>query len=123
MSDRPEVETLVHNLEHGYTVVWYRDGAPDDVVKTLQSIAKTFSSDDYDPADKFIVGALGRVRRRRLPGGQERRARPVDRRPGRSDRHHQAVRRPAGCVAVSGQAIADFMAKYPVANSPEPCGA
>ncbi|HEY0240264.1 MAG TPA: DUF3105 domain-containing protein, partial [Friedmanniella sp.] len=22
--DRPDVETLVHNLEHGYTVAWYR---------------------------------------------------------------------------------------------------
>jgi len=27
-ADRPPVETLVHNLEHGYTVVWYRADAP-----------------------------------------------------------------------------------------------
>ena len=28
-ADRPAVETLVHNLEHGYTVVWYRADAPE----------------------------------------------------------------------------------------------
>jgi hypothetical protein len=27
-ADRPPVETLVHNLVHGYTVVWYRADAP-----------------------------------------------------------------------------------------------
>src|SRR3712207_6298959 len=43
MADRPPVEALVHNLEHGYTIVWYRDGAPDDQVKALQRAAKTFS--------------------------------------------------------------------------------
>ena len=50
-ADRPPVETLVHNLEHGYTVVWYRADAPSKQIKNLQRIAKTFGSDDYDPAD------------------------------------------------------------------------
>ena len=54
-ADRPPVETLVHNLEHGYTVVWYRADAPSKQIKDLQRIAKTFGSDDYDPADKFIA--------------------------------------------------------------------
>ena len=55
MADRPPVETLVHNLEHGYTVLWYREGAPDDVVDDAERAAKTFGGDDYDPADKFIA--------------------------------------------------------------------
>ena len=54
-ADRPAVETLVHNLEHGYTVVWYRADAPSKQIDNLQRIAKTFGSDDYDPADKFIA--------------------------------------------------------------------
>src|SRR3712207_3728768 len=43
MADRPPVETLVHNLEHGYTIAWYRDGAPASQVKALQRAAKTFA--------------------------------------------------------------------------------
>ncbi|MGH3682534.1 MAG: DUF3105 domain-containing protein, partial [Natronosporangium sp.] len=27
--DRPRVEQLVHNLEHGYTVLWYLPQVPD----------------------------------------------------------------------------------------------
>ena len=55
MADRPPVETLVHNLEHGYTILWYRDGGPDEVAKDAERIAKTFGGDDYNPADKFIA--------------------------------------------------------------------
>ena len=45
----------MHNLEHGYTVVWYRASAPQDQITVLQQILKTFSSDDYDAAEKFIA--------------------------------------------------------------------
>ncbi len=45
----------MHNLEHGYTVVWYRADAPSKQIKDLQRIAKTFGSEDYNPADKFIA--------------------------------------------------------------------
>jgi hypothetical protein len=122
MSDRPEVETLVHNLEHGYTLAWYRDGAPDDVAKTLNSIAKTFSSDDYDPADKFIAAPWSEADGAFPEGKNVVLARwtadPVD----PTDTTKQfGVRQ--SCTAVSGQAIADFMAKYPVGSSPEPSGA
>ncbi|HET9944790.1 MAG TPA: DUF3105 domain-containing protein, partial [Actinomycetes bacterium] len=46
-ADTPAVETLVHNLEHGYTVVWYRDSAPQSDVDALSAIAKTFTAEDY----------------------------------------------------------------------------
>ena len=114
----------MHNLEHGYTVVWYRDGAPSRISDALRAIAKTFTSEDYDPDQKFIAapwtetdgGAVSRT-------GKNVVLTPLDRRPERPGRHHQAegVRQP--CAAVSGQAIKDFMAKYPMANSPEPNGA
>ena len=45
----------MHNLEHGYTVVWYRASAPSKQIKDLQRIAKTFGSEEYNPADKFIA--------------------------------------------------------------------
>ena len=28
--DRPELESLVHNLEHGYTILWYDETIADD---------------------------------------------------------------------------------------------
>ena len=123
MSDRPPAETLVHNLEHGYTVVWYRDGAPDDVVSDLRRVSRTFGSDDYDPADKFIVAPWAEADGGPFPDGKNVvltrwTADPND----PSDPSLQFGVRQA-CEQASGQVIKDFMAKYPVQNSPEPNGA
>lgn len=122
-ADRPPVETLVHNLEHGYTVVWYRADAPGKQIKNLQRIAKTFGSDDYDPADKFIAAPWSEADGAGFPAGKNVvitrwTADPND--PG-NPTAQKGVRQ--ACTEVSGAAIKDFMAKYPVANSPEPGGA
>jgi Protein of unknown function (DUF3105) len=122
-ADRPPVETLVHNLEHGYTVVWYRADAPGKQIKNLQRIAKTFGSDDYDPADKFIAAPWSDADGAGFPAGKNVvitrwTADPND--PG-NPTAQQGVRQ--ACTEVSGAAIKDFMAKYPVTNSPEPSGA
>ncbi|GAA1839774.1 DUF3105 domain-containing protein [Microlunatus capsulatus] len=122
-ADRPQVETLVHNLEHGYTVVWYRAEAPQDQVDTLSDIAKTFGSDDYDPADKFIAAPWSEADGGPFPDGKDvvltrwtaDPANPAD------TTKQQGVRQ--ACGQVSGAAIADFMTQYPVVNSPEPNGA
>jgi hypothetical protein len=123
MADRPPVESLVHNLEHGYTIAWYRDGAPGTQVKELQRAAKTFSSDDFDPADKFIAAPWAESDGGPFPQGKNIvltrwTADPND----PSDPTKQFGVRQA-CEQVSGQAIKDFMAKYPYQNSPEPNGA
>jgi hypothetical protein len=122
-ADRPPVETVVHNLEHGYTVVWYRADAPGKQIKNLQRIAKTFGSDDYDPADKFIAAPWSEADGAGFPAGKNIvvtrwTADPSD--PG-NPTAQKGVRQ--ACTEVSGAAIKDFMAKYPVANSPEPSGA
>jgi hypothetical protein len=122
-ADRPPVETLVHNLEHGYTVVWYRADAPGKQIKNLQRIAKTFGSDDYDPADKFIAAPWSETDGAGFPAGKNIvitrwTADPND--PG-NPIAQKGVRQ--ACTEVSGAAIKDFTAKYPVANSPEPSGA
>jgi hypothetical protein len=43
--DRPAVETLVHNLEHGYTILWYDQTVADDdsQMNELRGIADKFS--------------------------------------------------------------------------------
>jgi hypothetical protein len=123
MADRPAVGTLVHNLEHGYTVVWYRDTAPKADITALQQISKTFSSDNYDPADKFIAAPWADADGAGFPAGKNvvlTRWTAAPDNPG--DAAQQKGVRQA-CTAVSGPAIKDFMAKYPVADSPEPSGA
>jgi hypothetical protein len=122
-ADRPAVETLVHNLEHGYTVVWYRADAPSDQIKDLQRISKTFSSDDYDPADKFIAAPWSATDGAGFPDGKNVvitrwTADPND---PSNPITQRGVRQ--ACTEVSGAAIKDFMAKYPAANSPEPSAA
>ncbi|HJY43459.1 MAG TPA: DUF3105 domain-containing protein [Propionibacteriaceae bacterium] len=122
-ADRPAVETLVHNLEHGYTVVWYRADAPSEKINDLQRISKTFGSDDYNPADKFIAAPWSDADGAGFPAGKNVvitrwTADPND--PGNPSLQ-RGVRQ--ACTSVSGAAIKDFMAKYPVNNSPEPNGA
>ena len=122
-ADRPAVETIVHNLEHGYTVAWYRADAPEAEIDNLSDIAKTFSSDDYDPADKFIAAPWTEQDGGPFPEGKNvvlahwtaDPAAPADpsKQPG--------VQQP--CNQVSGAAIADFMTKFPASSSPEPNGA
>jgi hypothetical protein len=113
----------VHNLEHGYTVVWYRASAPSKQIDNLQRIAKTFGSEEYDPADKFIAAPWSDADGAGFPAGKDVvitrwTADPND--PGDVTKQ-RGVRQ--ACTNVSGAAIQEFMAKYPVANSPEPSGA
>ena len=65
-ADRPAVETLVHNLEHGYTVVWYRDAMPADQVDQLQSDLEDLHRRGLRPGRQVHRGTLDRCRRRGL---------------------------------------------------------
>jgi hypothetical protein len=122
-ADRPPVETLVHNLEHGYTVVWYRTDAPGSQIQNLERIAKTFGSEDYNPADKFIAAPWGEADGAGFPAGKSVVITRWTADPNNpSDPTKQRGVRQA-CTEVSGAAIKEFMAKYPVPNSPEPNGA
>jgi hypothetical protein len=119
--DRPEVETLVHNLEHGYTLAWYRDDAPADEITALKQAAGTFGSETYDPSQKFIAAPYSATDGTFPDGKNVVLTRWTANPDNPSDQaQQQGVRQP--CTRVSGQAITDFMAKYPVANSPEPNG-
>lgn len=55
-SDRPELGELVHNLEHGYTMLWYDETAADDAktMEILRGLAAKFPS-DTNMRDKFKV--------------------------------------------------------------------
>ncbi len=53
--DRPELEQLVHNLEHGYTIVWYDETIADDndALNELRGIAVKLDEDDDNFRNKF----------------------------------------------------------------------
>ena len=121
--DRPPVETLVHNLEHGYLVAWYRDSISEDERDNLERIAKTFDNEEYNPQDKFIAAPWREADGAGFPAGKNVVlarwfADPAN--PG-STNLQKSVRQ--ACAAVSGAAIQDFQNKYPVTSSPEPNGA
>ena len=122
-ADRPAVGTLVHNLEHGYTVVWYRASAPQDQIDALEQISKTFSSDDYDPTKKFIAAPWTDSDPAGFPDGKNVVLARWTADP--ADPSNTAMQKGVSqaCAAVSGQAIKEFMVKYPMESSPEPNGA
>ncbi len=56
--DRPATEQLVHNLEHGYTILWYDDTLDEAQVDAIRDLAESASATDMaGPANKFIASA------------------------------------------------------------------
>nr|WP_238342231.1 DUF3105 domain-containing protein [Actinopolymorpha rutila] len=111
--DRPDIETLVHNLEHGYTVVWYDDTITHDSAQlaALRTIAKGYESNEFDNAKKLIVA----------PWKKGEGAFPAGKHVALTHWSTAAGRRQYA-AKVSGQAIARFMKKFPATDSPEPQG-
>jgi hypothetical protein len=120
--DRPELESLVHNLEHGYTILWYDDTIAGDekAMEEIQGIADKFGDQNF--RDKFIAAPWTKDTENYKPfpdgthvafthwsaGGN-----------GVTDTSKQ-VGVFQYCDGVSGEALSDFMAKYPYTDSPEP---
>lgn len=118
--DRPDVGELVHNLEHGYTLLWYDETIAEDseAMAELRALASKFTDDD-DFRNKFKVVPWTSEDGEAFPDGQ-----------------HIALTHwsiggdgdPAGeqtgvwqyCSEPSGAAVEKFMADYPYTDSPEP---
>lgn len=123
--DRPEVEELVHNLEHGYTILWYDETVADDAEQlgAVEDIAAKFDgSADPGTAEyeegKFIAAPWTGDDGGEFPDGT-----------------HVALTHWAAegddalpeegmgvwnyCEAPSGEVVADFMSEYPAENAME----
>jgi hypothetical protein len=118
--DRPKLETLVHNLEHGYTLLWYDETVAknDTELDQVKAIASKFEGDKL--TDKFIA----------LPW------RPEDGKAFPDGTHIALTHWSVGggkpgatakqqgiwqyCGKPSGAVVSTFMKDYPYTDSPEP---
>jgi hypothetical protein len=118
--DRPELESLVHNLEHGYTILWYDETTADDAdaMDAIRGIADKFSDSD-NLRSKFIAAPWTADDGADFPEGQH------------VAFSHWSVGGdgdPSGeqtgvwqyCSEPSGEALESFMDEYPYTDSPEP---
>lgn len=117
--DRPEVGYLVHNLEHGYNVLWYDETIAEDEEKlaVIKAIANKFEGESYE--NKFIAAPWTAEDGEPFPDGA-----------------HIALTHwsmgdtngnPEGqqgitqyCGEPSGEVVATFVEDYPYTDSPEP---
>jgi hypothetical protein len=107
--DRPPIEQLVHNLEHGYTIAWYTSALPDDQVADLEAAAEAMRRDEATQRGKFIAA----------PWDEARGAFPGDATLALA--HWGAVDGTLQyCGGVSGQVFEDFVQAHPASDSPEP---
>jgi hypothetical protein len=116
--DRPPIETLVHNLEHGYPILWYDQQAGDAKRADLRQLADVASNTDW---------ALGSSSCR--PGTRPTSScRPARSSPSRTGRPpstpETSVASQAGhrqmCGNLSGQVVKAFIQRFPHTSGPEP---
>ena len=118
-TDRPETEYLVHNLEHGYTILWYDEtiAGDDNDLNAVKAIARKFEGEKLD--DKFIAVPWTEEDGKPFPDGAH-----------IALTHWSMGDDPASgktqegvwqyCDAPSGEVVSQFVKDYPYTDSPEP---
>jgi hypothetical protein len=120
-ADRPELGELVHNLEHGYTILWYDKTIQDspDKMDVLRGITSKLQG-TTDLRDKFKAVPWESTDGNAFPDGQHVAfthwsVGGV----GETDKAKQ-VGVTQYCADLSGAALDTFMTDYPYMDSPEP---
>ena len=118
VDDRPDVGVLLHNLVHGYTILWYDDTIADDSdqMQMLRAIAYKFTDND-NLRSKFKAVPWTESDGAAFPEGQH------------IAFTHWSVGGAGNdeqvgvwqyCSETSGGALESFMTDYPYTDSPEP---
>ena len=117
-ADRPKIEVLVHNLEHGYTILWYDQLAGEAKQAQLEELA-TLANKIEAASGKFIVSAWD-PSYGALPAGKK-----------FALSHWSATLGPDGkiltqeghrqlCGELSGEVVKTFIEAHPRTSAPEP---
>jgi hypothetical protein len=112
--DRPPVENLVHNLEHGYTILWYRDTLPKDQIDQIEKLSKSKLPDTS--VGKFIAAPFKASEGKGWPDGKNLAFAHWS----APDAAQKSFGHRQFCGSVSGDALKQFMEKYPAADAQEP---
>ncbi len=120
-ADRPKMERLVHNLEHGYTVLWYDQAAGEAKKAQLEELA-TLANKVDSAKDKFIVSAWDPAYGE-LPAGKKFALSHWSAKPGtvQTEAANQEGNRQL-CGDLSGAVVKAFIDQHPRTSSPEPNG-
>jgi hypothetical protein len=121
-ADRPKMERLVHNLEHGYTVLWYDQKAGEAKKAQLEELAQVANKTE-SASDKFIVSAWDTTYGE-LPAGKKFALSHWSAKPGteQTAEVNQEGNRQL-CGDLSGEVVKAFIDAHPRTASPEPNGA
>lgn len=120
--DRPELEYLVHNLEHGYNILWYDETIADDsdLLTQVKAIANKFPGTD-DLKNKFIAAPWTSEDGKAFPDGTHIALTHWSvGREGNGDASGQQQGVWQYCAKPSGEVVQDFVENYPYTDSPEP---
>jgi len=117
---RPELEQLVHNLEHGFTILWYDETAADDasMLGEIKAIADKLDYSDTNNRLSFIAAPWTSDDGKDFPDGEHIAFTHWSADQG-SDKSEGVWQY---CTKPSGEALETFMKDYPYYDAPEPIG-
>lgn len=106
--DVPPLEELVHNLEHGYTILWYLPSLGQVGIDEIKSIAENMREDTK--YRKFIAVPWNTDERGSFPNGK------------RMALSHWGAKEGFRqyCGIVSGEVVQKFVDEHPATDTPEP---
>jgi hypothetical protein len=119
---RPEVAVLVHNLEHGYNILWYDETVvrDRDALARVRRLANSYDGARRDPDTALIAAPWIPSDGRAFPSGRHYAlthwyADPDDSTNSRDDELGYTQY----CTQLTSEAVARWMKDYPLRNSPE----
>ncbi|MCW2782475.1 MAG: hypothetical protein JWR35_2924 [Marmoricola sp.] len=113
--DRPEVAELVHNLEHGYTILWYDDTAAKDKaeMKNIQAIATKYKD------VRFIAAPWTATDGAAFPSGKHISLTRWSADASNTSDESKQRGNWEYCGTTSGAVVSSFVKKWPNSESPE----
>lgn len=113
--DRPPVENLVHNMEHGYTILWFDATLPKGEQDEIEGLAKRLRTESR--FQQFIAVAwdesYGKFPKEKAIGLSHWSGNGAGVKNDESKGHRML------CERLSGDAVAQFMTDYPATDAPE----